>query len=171
MNSQSIHYNYIDYARFIGLFLMVLGHKKLLDSHFTSIIYSFHMPLFFILSGAFHKELGIKTILKKIFKTLLLPFLLIASSFCVLYFFLLLRRNSIDFNYLLNVAGTFLSPGHRWGSLGSYCIYIWFFLALAEIKLIASAFSNKWVLILISFCSVGLFLIIQLFGDKWGGCH
>lgn len=41
----------IDTARGFGLLLMVLGHILTLDSRVHSWIYSFHMPLFFFLSG------------------------------------------------------------------------------------------------------------------------
>ena len=42
---------YIDIAKGIALFLVVWGHLVPDDSTVFRIIFSFHMPLFFILSG------------------------------------------------------------------------------------------------------------------------
>jgi fucose 4-O-acetylase-like acetyltransferase len=51
--------NMIDIAKGIGIILVVIGHNNVLLSHFDylkSFIYSFHMPLFFILSGIYLKS-------------------------------------------------------------------------------------------------------------------
>lgn len=45
------HYYWIDYAKTIGLLLMILGHGNMVNDEFCHYIYSFHMPLFFIISG------------------------------------------------------------------------------------------------------------------------
>ena len=42
---------YIDLAKAIGIFLVCLGHTVDPDTQLKTIIYAFHMPLFFILSG------------------------------------------------------------------------------------------------------------------------
>lgn len=42
-----------DNAKFIGIALMVLGHNSLASQPLNDFIYSFHMPLFFLLSGYF----------------------------------------------------------------------------------------------------------------------
>lgn len=41
---------HIDYAKFIGIYLMILCHAGF-QNQLTVWIYAFHMPLFFILSG------------------------------------------------------------------------------------------------------------------------
>ena len=41
--------NYLDYAKGIGILLVVLGH--IYNNSVKLWIYSFHMPLFFIISG------------------------------------------------------------------------------------------------------------------------
>ena len=43
--------SYIDMAKGIGIILVVLGHSIFPSENLTTWIYSFHMPLFFILSG------------------------------------------------------------------------------------------------------------------------
>lgn len=155
------HFDYIDFARILGLYLMIVGHMNLLSSSCTTVIYSFHMPLFFIISGMFHKSKSKVVTLKKVYKTLLFPFLIIASSWCILYLFLLIRKDMLNIDYVYHVVGTFISPGKSLGCLSTYCIYIWFLLALAEIKVITTCLSGKRSLIILAICSVVFFLIHQ----------
>ena len=49
------HIEYIDTAKVIGLYLMILGHGCVNES-ITQWIYSFHMPLFFFISGMLHND-------------------------------------------------------------------------------------------------------------------
>lgn len=66
---------WIDYAKTILIFLMVLGHNSLPYIE-SKLIYAFHMPAFFILSGYLYKP-------KKWYKTLkcmLIPILFFHSS-------------------------------------------------------------------------------------------
>ena len=48
---------YIDIARGIGILLVVMGHNdfSLISPFLFKLIYSFHMPLFFFMSGIFFK--------------------------------------------------------------------------------------------------------------------
>ncbi|MBR5391667.1 MAG: acyltransferase family protein [Prevotella sp.] len=65
---------YLDYARVFTMFLVVWGHlyngDKAIPHHY---IYSFHMPLFFVISGMLHKYSG-SVAWKKYIRTLLVPF-------------------------------------------------------------------------------------------------
>jgi len=56
MGSHSTRICWVDNARAIGILLVVLGHTKGLEISFKELIYSFHMPLFFFLSGFLLKE-------------------------------------------------------------------------------------------------------------------
>ena len=53
---------WIDAAKVVGILLMILGHCKYVGAvpYLCMAIYSFHMPLFFIISGMFLKPLSIK---------------------------------------------------------------------------------------------------------------
>ncbi len=67
---------WIDIARCIGLWLMVVGHLAEFneDCDFIyGVIYSFHMPLFFILAGTLFHPAGVKGRIKKDFRKLLFP--------------------------------------------------------------------------------------------------
>lgn len=50
----------IDFVRGLGMILVILGHCSIPDP-FWKIIYMFHMPLFFFVSGLCHKWGGILT--------------------------------------------------------------------------------------------------------------
>ncbi len=71
---------YIDIARGIGILLVVLGHSDLalVSPYLHQIIYSFHIPLFFFLSGIFFDP-GIAPglFLKKRFRAILQPYLFV----------------------------------------------------------------------------------------------
>ena len=49
----NIKCNEIDYVRYIGIFLVILGHMHYTESNvfIKNFIYFFHMPLFFLISG------------------------------------------------------------------------------------------------------------------------
>lgn len=67
--------NYVDVAKIVGMFFIVLGHT-LRGGKVTTWLYSFHVPLFFFLTGiTFHyTEYKLKYFIIKKVKTLLIPF-------------------------------------------------------------------------------------------------
>jgi len=66
---------WIDYAKVIGIILVLLGHIKLIDPTLQWFIFSFHMPLFFFISGYLHKSAdSIGSSIKKDVQRLLLPY-------------------------------------------------------------------------------------------------
>lgn len=69
---------YVDIAKGIGILLVVMAHNDfaLVWTFGYKLIYAFHMPLFFFVSGMFFKaELPFLTILRRRFETLLKPYL------------------------------------------------------------------------------------------------
>jgi acyltransferase len=72
---------FIDLAKGIGIFLVVMGHSMEPRSAF---IYSFHMPLFFLLSGYFYRYESFKTTLLGKINRLLIPFYFFSVlSWCI----------------------------------------------------------------------------------------
>lgn len=72
--------NWIDIARGIGIILVIYGHLISPESH-RYLIYAFHMPLFFFLSGLVFKpafDKSLKEIVVKNFKQLMIPYFLFA---------------------------------------------------------------------------------------------
>lgn len=47
------HLNWIDYIKGIGIILVVIGHTTDIGDTWRVWIYTFHMPLFFCISGSF----------------------------------------------------------------------------------------------------------------------
>lgn len=64
---------YLDAVKVITAFLVVFTHLYSSDDPFRQWVYSFHMPLFFMLSGIFHKEYPIKNTIFTNTKRLIVP--------------------------------------------------------------------------------------------------
>jgi acyltransferase len=65
---------WVDYAKAIGIILVIAGHLRLAKP-ISDFIYAFHVPLFFILSGYLYKSKDtFKTVISKDVRRLLLPY-------------------------------------------------------------------------------------------------
>jgi len=95
--TQAERINWIDIAKAVGIYLVVLGHLDITPV-MRNVIYSFHMPLFFFISGFTFKralQLDFATLLKKKFQSLVCPYI----SFSIILFLFLhfvRRRLSSD---------------------------------------------------------------------------
>lgn len=77
----------IDIAKAIGIICVVLGHTQF---RYSQLLYQFHLPLFFFLSGAvfnLDKYKNLKTLILKKIKTLYLPFIKFEIIFLILHNF------------------------------------------------------------------------------------
>ena len=85
LTNHKIEHNIIDIMKAIGIILVVLGHSGFL---YSSIIYTFQMPLFFIISGYCFKLNSVDNvkgyIIKKI-KHLYIPYVLIGTILVLSY--------------------------------------------------------------------------------------
>lgn len=81
---------WVDISKGITIILMVIGHANL-PIYARNLIWAFHMPLFFILSGFTTKwsELSFRTLLQKRIKSLLVPFLGYSIIDFIIYYFYL----------------------------------------------------------------------------------
>lgn len=75
---------YIDVAKAIGIMLMVLGHIHFDVYYFDRMVYAFHMPLFFIVSGILYRRPeSILGYIGKKAKTLMIPYaIFLRHLFC-----------------------------------------------------------------------------------------
>lgn len=97
MNNKEQRIEYIDFCRFIGIFLMVLCHAGM-HNEATTVIYAFHMPLFFFLSGYLYdrnKTISFFPYIKKKAYSILVPYILCALILCFG------SRGLLDWGYLL----------------------------------------------------------------------
>lgn len=73
--------NWIDWAKALGILLVVMGHSVYASKDVTSFIFVIHMPLFFFVSGYLFKtsrswyEISISNV-----KTLLIPYIILVST-------------------------------------------------------------------------------------------
>lgn len=147
---------YIDFVKGIAILLVILGHvmnhgkDNSINQLIYSSIYSFHMPLFFIISGYFLKRstLTQTTIVKNI-KALLIPYLVMGGVMCIWQIFhnfdeFCVVDSSCFFGTLLVGArynGNFLVP---------FIGPIWFLPVLFNAKMITIPLIDRkvgWVLI------------------------
>ena len=97
---------WINNLKIFGILAVILGH---IASPLGSFIYSWHMPLFFILSGFFIKfNLPIKEFFLKDFQRLMVPYFLFALVGLVMEALkrIALHRDSLD--YLHEIKGIFI---------------------------------------------------------------
>jgi polysaccharide biosynthesis protein PslL len=130
---------YIDIARGIGILLVVLGHNDfaLVSPFIYQVIYSFHMPLFFFLSGFFiNPSTGFWEFVRRRFNSLLKPYLF---TIFMIYFV------SISFEKMSFQTALFRITKSVYGS-GYYLdwVQLWFLPHLFVVSLYAYIFLNSF---------------------------
>lgn len=81
---------YLDMAKGIGIILVVLGHSNYLPDNVLTVIASFHMPLFFILSGMLICHTGeeqrpFRQIILRRLKSIMLPYGVFSVVYLLIY--------------------------------------------------------------------------------------
>jgi acyltransferase len=75
--SKVVREQWIDWAKLIGMFLVILGHLEWGFDGLLRWTYAFHLPLFFVVSGYLHRDHGtFRVSLFRNARTLLLPYVL-----------------------------------------------------------------------------------------------
>jgi len=129
----------IDAAKGYGILLVFLGHLVYYDSPLFRVIFNFHMPLFFLLSGMTfspEKDANCKAILKRLWNTIGIPFAfftLLGTLVCA-FTGRLMQHSLMD--WLRAGASFFHGDPYVGGSL-------WFLTCLAVVKFIFWAWSKK----------------------------
>lgn len=108
---------WIDYAKVIGIYLVILAHLPSGIIGFS--IYSFHMPLFFIISGMLYNK---SSNIKKSFERLLLPVIIYTTLGIILIYIFNQNR------YLLNEMKPYLILNHK--QMNYFFIPLWFVVTL-----------------------------------------
>nr|WP_320038227.1 acyltransferase family protein [uncultured Bacteroides sp.] len=139
-------YDYITLSKAIGIILVVVGHftstvyMPAYYSEIKNLIFSFHMPLFMILSGFLfqmsmsRKPDGISLLpfLKKKFIRLMVPYFFISAAIALLNFglglFMPVKR-VVDWRYLLEILYT---------NVGGSAVFLWFMYTLFVVFLISA---------------------------------
>ena len=142
--------DYIDIAKGIGMILVVLGHMAIGDKA-SYLIFSFHMPFFFLIDGLFCKEYKLfseehRTFIKTTLIRLILPY--IFTCIFIILFSIILNLLKQDFLQILpDVKKRLLASiyGQGWVNNDKFPMIgaIWFLLALFWGKVIFSFFSKS----------------------------
>ncbi|MDN4491948.1 acyltransferase family protein [Ureibacillus aquaedulcis] len=128
---------YFDNAKAILIYLVVLGHlmsgylkeNQYIDTLYL-VIYLFHMPAFILISGHFSRTIKSKEDLKKIGKTLLLPYIIFQLLYTLYY------KNVFGDSVVFEI----FEPRYA----------MWFLLSMAIWKFLLWAFSGHKVMVLVS---------------------
>lgn len=72
MNSKQNRLEFLDVAKGIGMLCVILGHLSM--NRINTVVFTFHMPLFFLIGGYLFKPQESKLLFKKKFKQLLYPY-------------------------------------------------------------------------------------------------
>ncbi len=121
---------YIDVAKGIGIILVILGHLLTYGSPASCVIYSFHMPFFFFVSGVFDKPDSIKfsKYIYKNFKRLLWPYFI----FFFIGIFLPLIIPFWEFSSIGSLVNQFIYASPE----GIYVGQIWFLACLFDVTIL-----------------------------------
>ena len=142
-----------DLVKGIGIILVILGHVKYTDEHLRVWLYSFHMPLFFFISGYFMKpKINLyKDIIHKA-KTLLIPyFTLSILSYVIEYFLNLIVYNKVKFWNVDSIIGFFIQlPPHNIFESPCWFFGCLFVASVLFLLLIYCLKENKRTILLIS---------------------
>lgn len=143
---------YVDVAKGIAILSVIVGHTfSAYDpgSLLNRFIYSFHMPLFFILSGFFYRPQDFKTAFGRKVKNLLVPYLIINAVRC------LIALEKSGFETMLQ--GYLFPALYGNGSTPKIA------LCLFDVKIVGMT----WFLIAMFVCQV-LYLCLEEFSKKYG---
>lgn len=156
MNNNDLYY--INTAKVLGIILMLLGHLPVCPDLYIFIL-SFHMPLFFFISGFLFtkKKDSIKTFLLHKTRTLVIPFLFFAVISIILSIKNLIAGTLSYEQYIKYLIGLFYAPAS--GEYLGFNAPLWFlpslFVAEALFFLFLKYFNKKYVWL----CSVLCFIL------------
>lgn len=125
--------HWLDTAKAIGIYLVILGHLSL-PRNVMDVIYSFHMPLFFFLSGiTFRNRDSFGSFLKKKARSLLIPYVFFSAVIFAFWFFVG-RRFGADTDQAGDAASALLQILYGINS-SSYVTPLWFLTTLFVIEM------------------------------------
>ena len=135
---------WIDTAKLLGIYLVILGHIPMTNNDLTALIYSFHMPLFFFLSGIMVKNEKIYETATKSLKTLIVPYVCF-YLINLLYFFINVYFRKTEFlgdNLLKSFLGMFVGVVFDTDFSTMVSHPLWFLLGLFCCRLLYSMINN-----------------------------
>lgn len=153
-----------DIMKGIGILLMIIGH---LTPFITNVIFSFHMPLFFIISGYFFKPAPVTLRLKNDFKRLILPYLFTCLIIIIFHIAISVIKQEDYFTRWIVASiygsGTTAHPSKYFSDIPMIGA-IWFLLAMFWCRIIYNIIyqESKRTLLICTVISLSAIMIHQL---------
>lgn len=163
-------FDYLDTAKGLGILMVVWAHVMLVGaSH--KLIYAFHMPLFFFISGLlFNKDKfeSVGQFLKQRARRLFIPYILYSvGTWCVWAGFRYLRHDEVD-SYIMPLIQTVIAQGS-----GAFMVHnsaLWFVPCLFAVEMMYYLFSrfNEWITLALCFVAAGISaVLVHLYGNGY----
>ena len=157
MQTMRPRYYWVDVVKVFGIFLVYYAHilqktyRLSTDAIFFQykLIYAFHLPLFFFISGFFFKksDLSKATAIGVLFQKRIFPVLLFGGiSFVIWPIYLLLKFGKIDYEFLVSNALGYLQgrPGFNaaiWFLVCLFATEVWAVFFLPKVKTVLQGLS------------------------------
>nr|WP_197029666.1 acyltransferase family protein [Clostridium sp. 12(A)] len=157
--------DYLDVAKGIGIISVIIGHYDYRPP-VQNLIFSFHMPIFFILSGYFFKNVSWNELIKKKTRQLIIPY--VFTSFGVIIssiiWDLFYNINNLKQNVLRWISAALYGSGNTYET--PYYIpqigAIWFLLALfSSLLILKLVIKHKY-----AYLEVGAIALIGYYSSK-----
>lgn len=118
-----------------GILLVILGHIQI-PYMLKTVIYSFHMPLFFFVSGCFFRPISLREFFAKKTRQLLIPWAFFAFLLFV-YLFVLKLNETHNWAKAISLPVTSMFDGFL-GDENSFILFhvIWFLICLFEVSFV-----------------------------------
>lgn len=163
-------FDYLDIARGLGILMVVWAHI-LVKGWSHEVIYSFHMPLFFFLSGMVfqkNKYVSFSDFFTHRAKRLLLPYLIYSIATWIFWaVFRYVRHDEVD-SYLMPLLQTFIAQGS--GAFFVHNSALWFIpcLFLTEILyFFICRLGHVWSIVVCFGCAAVSFILGDVYGDDY----
>ena len=166
--------NWIDWAKALGILLVVMGHSNYAQDDINPMIFMIHMPLFFVVSGyLFKTDKGLKAITQSNIRTLLVPYILFNAIWMVyiLVTALIKLLLGIDPEWTSFMDTLYQTVAGIPGNL--FCGTSWFLLALIWCKYILYAFERGgylWKKAFVGILWMATFIAIQIYKPESPFC-
>lgn len=155
---------YIDIAKGIGIILVVFGHLSERTQMSRILIYSFHMPLFFIISGYLEKSKKFQECFVKGFKRLVIPAYIVLLVDIIFRLIDMIIFNAPQLSLKEWMNGFLIRGGVLWNAP------VWFLLTLFLCRCIKSLVCQKnyvFVTIIVIFCVILCMLNLIIYLPEW----
>lgn len=124
----------VDWIKAVGIWLVVLGHMPMTNTTFHNVIYSFHIPLFFFISGFLYKyDSNIKRCMSKNFWRLIavgFAYLIIEIPLgCIRDLIFYRSQFSLEHNFIYPICERLLytsKTGPLWFLCALFLMKIWY---------------------------------------------